>query len=99
MPVKLVLMPGMDGSGKLFREFVAALLEGTAVQTLRYPTDRWVPYRELAMELVRVMPSEPFVLVAESYSVPLAVVVASMRPEGLRGMVLFAGLRGLRELG
>lgn len=89
--MKLVLMPGMDGSGELFREFVAALQEGTAVQTLRYPTDRWVPYRELAMELLRVMPAEPFVLVAESYSVPLAIVVASMRPEGLRGMVLFAG--------
>jgi pimeloyl-[acyl-carrier protein] methyl ester esterase len=99
---KIVLMPGMDGSGELLREFVAALPEECAVETVRYPADRWVPYRELAKSLVAGLPEEGFVLVAESYSTPLAVRMAATQPEGLQGMVLCAGfctspLRGWRR--
>jgi len=95
-------MPGMDGSGELFREFAAALPGGLGVKTLRYPADSWMSYREMAKALMSGLPKEPFVLVAESYSVPLAVRIAGMRPEGLRGVVLCAGfytspLRGWRR--
>ena len=37
--MKLVLLPGLDGTGELFASFVAAL-EGTAAQVVRYPADR-----------------------------------------------------------
>jgi len=99
---RLILMPGMDGSGELFREFAAALPEGLEAETLRYPPDAWVPGREFAKSLMGGMTDEPFVLVAESYSVALAVRIAAMRPEGLRGLVLCAGfctspLRGWRR--
>ena len=89
--VRLVLMPGMDGSGELLREFVAALPEGMVVETLRYPAEVWVPGREMAKTLAAALPAEPFVLVAESYGTGLAVRMAGIRPAGLRGVVLCAG--------
>jgi pimeloyl-[acyl-carrier protein] methyl ester esterase len=89
--LKIVLMPGMDGSGELLREFSAALPEAMGVQTIRYPADTWLPYRQLAESLLRVMPKEPFVLLAESYSSPAAVRIAAKRPEYLRGLVLCEG--------
>lgn len=88
---KIVLMPGMVGSGELFREFIAALPERMEAITLHYPAESWTPYREMAKRLSAAMPDEAFVLVAESYSTPLAVRLAGMRPEGLRGVVLCAG--------
>lgn len=89
---KILLLPGMDGSGELFRDFVAKLPAGFATETVHYPADHVVGYAELE-ELVRtVMPvGEPFVLLAESYSTPLAIRIAATRPEGLRGLVLVSG--------
>ena len=84
-------MPGMDGSGELLREFVAALPEGMLAETVRYPADEWVPGREMAKMLETGLPEEPFVLVAESYGSGLAVRLAGMRPVGLRGLVLCGG--------
>ena len=89
---KILLLPGMDGSGELFREFVAALPEGLVADTVRYPADHVVGYAELEALVWAAMPTgEPFVLVAESYSTPLAIQIAATLPEGLRGLVLCAG--------
>ncbi len=89
--VRLVLMPGMDGSGELLREFVGALPEGMTVETMRYPADVWVPGREMARTLAAGLPEAPFVLVAESYGTGLAVRMAGRGSMGLRGVVLCAG--------
>lgn len=98
---KLVLLPGMDGSGELFRGLQAVLPEGLEAEALWYPADRWMKYGELAGTLRGAIPvDEPFVLVAESYGAPLAILIASMEPPNLRGVVLSAGfatspLRGI----
>jgi pimeloyl-[acyl-carrier protein] methyl ester esterase len=100
---KLVLLPGMDGSGELFRGLEAVLPEGLETETLWYPADRYMNYGELAGTLRGAIPvDEPFVLVAESYAAPLAILIASLEPPNLRGIVLSAGfvtspLRGLRR--
>jgi len=100
---KLVLLPGMDGSGELFRGLEAVLPEGLETETLWYPADRYMNYGELAGTLRGAIPvDEPFVLVAESYGSPLAVLIASMEPPNLKGIVLCAGfatspLRGWRR--
>jgi len=90
--VKLVLLPGMDGTGDLFADFIAALPESFETVTVRYPTDRCLSYSDLT-ELVQVScpVSEPFVLVAESYSTPLAIRLAASNPKNLEGLVLCAG--------
>lgn len=89
---KLVLLPGMDGSGELFRGLLAVLPEGLETETLWYPADRVMSYGELAGTLRGAIPvDEPFVLVAESFGVPLAIQIAAMEPPNLQGMVLIAG--------
>jgi pimeloyl-[acyl-carrier protein] methyl ester esterase len=100
---KLVLLPGMDGSGELFRGLLTVLPEELETETLWYPADRYMNYGELAGTLRGAIPvDEPFVLVAESYGAPLAVLIASLEPPNLKGIVLSAGfvtspLRGWRR--
>ena len=100
---KLVLLPGMDGSGELFRGLETVLPEELETETLWYPADRYMKYGELAGTLRGAIPvDEPFVLVAESYGAPLAVLIASLEPPNLKGIVLCAGfvtspLRGWRR--
>lgn len=89
---KLLLLPGLDGSGELFRDFLASLPAEFDTEAVRYPADRVAGYEELEELVVAAMPKgEPFVMVAESYSTPLAIRIAAMRPEGLQGLVLCAG--------
>jgi pimeloyl-ACP methyl ester carboxylesterase len=99
----LVLLPGMDGTGELFTDFVNATPEAFKTATVRYPTDRCLSYSELA-DIVRAScpVSGPFVLVAESFSTPLAIQCAAAKPVNLAAPVLCAGfasspLRGWRQ--
>lgn len=93
MPVeRIVLLPGMDGTGRLLHEFVLALPVPIRKEILQYLPDRVLLYDDLAM-LVRSMcgDSPPFMLMAESFSTPLAIRIAAERPANLRGLVLCAG--------
>lgn len=89
---KLVLLPGMDGTGELFEDFVNALPEAFETITVSYPTDQLLSYSEL-QELVRTCcpVCEPFMLLAESFSTPVAVQYAATNPTNLEGLVLCAG--------
>lgn len=88
---KLVLLPGMHGTGELFADFVRALPAGFAAQVVEYPNDISLSYAEL-LELVRALiPAEPYVIVAESFSTPLAIQFAATNPPNLKGVVLCAG--------
>ena len=70
---RLVLLPGMDGTGDLFADFVSALPDGFETGIVRYPTEIFLSYSELMPLVQSLAPaSEPFVLVAESFSTPLA---------------------------
>jgi len=90
--LKLVLLPGMDGTGELFTDFVDALPKLFETVVVRYPSDRFLPYSELAGLVRKSCPaSEPFVLLAESYSTPLAVQYAAANPTNLAALVLCAG--------
>jgi len=102
--LKLVLLPGMDGTGGLFSEFSAALSGEFEITTVRYPTERCLSYSELE-GFVRAACSTtgPFVLLAESFSTPLAIQYAASNPVNLEGLVLCAGFttspaRGWRRL-
>ena len=90
--MKLVLLPGMDGTGKLFSEFIAALPEEFEAVAVGYPTERHLPYSELEDFVRAACPSsEPFMLLAESFSTPLALKYAATNPANLVGLVLCAG--------
>jgi len=90
--IKLLLLPGMDGTGDLFADFIGALPTWIVPCVLSYPRDEKLTYDELAPYVKSALPSdEPFVLLAESYSTHLAVRIAAECPTGLRAVVLCAG--------
>ncbi|HLY43046.1 MAG TPA: alpha/beta hydrolase [Terracidiphilus sp.] len=104
MTCRLLLLPGMDGTGDLFADFAAAIPEPYDIVTVGYPTDRCLSYDELA-PLVETAASRggPFVLIAESFSTPLAIRFAATNPAGIKGLVLCAGfaqspMRGFMRL-
>jgi pimeloyl-ACP methyl ester carboxylesterase len=94
----------MDGTGELFSEFAAALAGECDIATVRYPTERRLSYSELEGIVQAVCStSGRFVLLAESYSTPLAIKYAASNPENLEGLVLCAGfatspMRGWQRL-
>jgi pimeloyl-ACP methyl ester carboxylesterase len=89
---KIVLLPGMDGTGELFAPFLAVAPAGFEVQIVRYPSDEPLGYAALVERVWTGLPSggERFALVAESFSGPIALEIAARAPEGLFGVVLVA---------
>ena len=102
--MKCVLLPGMDGTGELFSPFIAALPEPFEAVAVGYPTERYLSYSELEKFVRDACPiSEPYMLVAESFSTPLAIQYAATNPANLEGLVLCAGfasspVKGWRRL-
>jgi pimeloyl-[acyl-carrier protein] methyl ester esterase len=89
---KLVLLPGLDGTGDLFNEFIVALPSGFQAITVRYPTTRSLSYAQLVPLVRDATPtSDPFVLVAESFSTPLAIQIGAEGPPNMKALVLCAG--------
>lgn len=87
--MKLVLLPGMDGTGDLFSPLISALPGKYEPLVIVYPCDEALGYPELANLVHSKLPKgESFVLLAESFSGPVAVSVAASCPEGLCGLVL-----------
>lgn len=87
----LVLLPGMDGTGLLFGPFTEVLPSSTPVTVQRYPVDEALSYEALLPRVLATLPTDaPFVLVGESFSGPLALMVASTSPPGLVAVVLCA---------
>lgn len=85
----LVLLPGMDGTGELFAPFVAALGDDFEVRVVRYPTDQALGYKELEALVREQLPKQAnFVLLAESFSGPIAISIAASPPPNLIGLVL-----------
>lgn len=100
---KLVLLPGMDGAGDLFAPFIAELGSGFETTVVRYPPDTIHSRHQLINLIQASVPNpEPFVLLAESYSTPLAIECAAADLPNLKALILCAGfatspLRGLRR--
>jgi pimeloyl-ACP methyl ester carboxylesterase len=90
-PITLVLLPGLDGTGRLFEPFLAHLPPWLRPAVVTYPTDKAHDYGALLPIVLSGLPtSGPFVLLGESFSGPLAVMAAATNPPGLRGLVLVA---------
>ncbi len=83
-----LLMPGMDGTGRLFAPFQRALPPDLQTRVVSYPVDQPLGYEELLARIAR--PKEPFAVVAESFSGPLAIRLASEPGSRVRALVLAA---------
>jgi pimeloyl-ACP methyl ester carboxylesterase len=87
----IVLLPGLDGTGRMFAPFVDCCPEGWDTQVVRYPRDAQLGYAELLPLVLDALPTDrPYVLLGESFSGPLAVEAATRDLPGLRGVILCA---------
>jgi pimeloyl-[acyl-carrier protein] methyl ester esterase len=75
-----ILLPGLDGTATLFQPFVAAAPPGFRVRPLPLPNDRPRSYRDLSDWVLGQLPPEPVALIAESFSGPLALLIADQCP-------------------
>lgn len=89
--MKIVLLPGMDGTGIFFEPLVAALPENLSPIVQSYPSDEPLSYDELLPSIQARLPmGEPFIVLGESFSGPLALRIAASRPVGLKAIILCA---------
>jgi pimeloyl-ACP methyl ester carboxylesterase len=87
----LVLLPGLDGTGIMFRPLLPFLPANLRPIVVSYPPDQPLAYSDLLPIVQASLPdSSPFLLVGESFSGPLALMAARMKPDGLRGVILCA---------
>lgn len=87
----LVLLPGLDGTGDLFDPLVEALPVGVRSTVVRYTSPALGTYAECRAAVLERLPrNEPYVLVGESFSGPIATSIAATNPPGLRGLVFVA---------
>ena len=84
--MELLLLPGLDGSGDLFGPFIEALPAGFSARPVRYRAED--SEYERILETLELPPGE-FGIVAESFSGPLGVMLAS-RCQRVRGLALAA---------
>jgi pimeloyl-ACP methyl ester carboxylesterase len=89
---QLVLLPGLDGTGQLFADFLAELPDTFKSTIVTYPTEKFLSNTELLPFVSAAVPKAgPFVLLAESFSTSIALGYAATNPPNLKGVVICAG--------
>jgi pimeloyl-[acyl-carrier protein] methyl ester esterase len=89
--MRLILLPGLDGTGNLFEQFVSLLPEDFSATIISYPTHEKLDYAQLEILVRNQLPkAELFVLIAESFSGAIAVSIAAEAPQNLTALVLCA---------
>ncbi|HMD72311.1 MAG TPA: alpha/beta fold hydrolase [Steroidobacteraceae bacterium] len=87
----LVLLPGLDGTGKRLAEFVAQLGADFDVRIVGYPPRRPLAYDALEQLVRAELPRDrAYVLLGESFSGPIAARIAADSPMGLAAVILCA---------
>jgi pimeloyl-ACP methyl ester carboxylesterase len=105
----LLLLPGLDGTARLFSPLVPYLPAGWRAVPVAYPVTRVLDLDALvALARSHVVVGEPTVVIAESFSGPVGLRLANEHLSNLTGLVLVATfvtppmglvLRGLVRLG
>jgi pimeloyl-[acyl-carrier protein] methyl ester esterase len=87
--MRLVLLPGLDGTGDLFEEVVRAAPEGYETCVVSYPAGEPLGYVDCVDHVAARLPEGcPYVVVAESFSGPVAIALGACSPPGMKGIVL-----------
>jgi pimeloyl-ACP methyl ester carboxylesterase len=87
--MRLVLLPGMDGTGELFAPLTKVLPNGLQPLIVAYPPNEPWGYPELLTFILNQLPKdEDFVVLGESFSGPLALMLASDPPARMLALIL-----------
>ena len=88
--MKIILLPGLDGTGILFKPLLDALPNNTDSLIIDYPTNEKLSYSELVNYVIDQLPNERFVLVGESFSGPIAYKIALLKPDKVASVIFVA---------
>ena len=86
--MQTLLLPGMDGTGRLFVPLTRHLAPTLHPRIVSFPAERRRSYDELLHDIA--LPNEPFAIVAESFSGPLGIRLAHRHADRCRALVLVA---------
>ncbi|WP_233081333.1 alpha/beta fold hydrolase [Rheinheimera soli] len=84
----IVVLPGLDGTGTLYQQLAQQLAPDFALQVIAYPLDQLWGYSELLDYIRPQLPQSPYLLLAESFSGPLGIMLAAEKPLHLKALVL-----------
>lgn len=95
LPRRLALLPGLDGSGRLFGPFIDCVSDFLDTTPLAYPPDRPWGYDDLLPFVLERLPPDSSIVLGESFSGPLAVMLAAAAPERVAGIILVSSFTHL----
>lgn len=87
--MQIIILPGLDGTGTLVPDVTDILSEVHPVTPIAYPA-KLSSYDDLLSIVNSTLPQDDFIIIAESFSGPLAVMIAAQNPAGLRGLCFVA---------
>lgn len=86
-----MILPGLDGTGLLTEEFAAGDWKGRAVQVMPIPKEGAQDYPSLAKKIAADLPPGPLILLGESFSSPLALLIAAQERHRVTALILAGG--------
>ena len=90
MNLTVVLLPGLDGTGVQFAPLLEMLGKETPTHVVTYPSKN-THYDDHVSQVLSELPKKGrYIVLAESYSGPVAIKVAAQHPVGLAGLILCA---------
>lgn len=88
--MRALVLPGLDGTGELLTDFVEAMRPDIQADVVTYPRDAGTSYAELTTLAANHPRDERRLLIAESFSGPVAIRLAARHPDRYMGLVLCA---------
>jgi len=88
--MKVILLPGLDGTGTLFQPLLDALPKNIDTQTISYPPNIKLGWESLTEFVLNQLPEEEFILIAESFSGYIAYQIALQNPDKLQSIIFIA---------
>lgn len=89
--MRVVLLPGLDGTGLLFSPLLKQLTDDVACEVISYPVNKKMNYAELESYVRSKLPTdESYILVAESFSGVIGYQIAADPPKGLKKIIFAA---------
>jgi len=87
--LKIVLLPGLDGTGDLFKPFLLTYPDPD-YEVIKLPITSNQDYNTLVLNVREHLPKIDFVLVGESFSGPIAAALASDKSLPMKGVIFVA---------
>jgi surfactin synthase thioesterase subunit len=89
--MKIILLPGLDGTGALFKPFIDLLPKDIEPVIIQYPLNEQLTYSEICDLVMSQLPEdEEYILVGESFSGPIVYEIAYKKPKNIKSVIFIA---------